>query len=542
MSGRGSLAGGVLAIALVLAVPFALRPRDNLLDTAGESVVIITPHSEPVRYEFARAFRAHMREKFGRTVNIDWRTPGSSREIARYIESEYVTSFERHWENDRKRRWSARVAAAFDDPNAAQGESEGEAAAEAREARRAFLGSDVGIGIDLLFGTGAPEAAAQASAGRLVDSGVVRAHPEMFGESGIPKIAGGKALWDAEGRWVGVCLTTFGICYNREAIARLGLAAAPSQWADLGDPRYFAQLAIADPTKSGAAATAFEMVIHQQMNLRENELRREGALPGDGLEMRARSEGWSRAMQLVRRLAANARYFLSQGTQSALDIATGDAAAGMCIDFYGRFQSEVKGGGAGRLAFVTPRGGTAVDTDPIALLRGAPHRELAVRFIEFVLSREGQKLWNFRVGAPGGPARYALRRLPIAPELYGSEFDGYRSDPGENPYEEARAFVYHRERTGTLLRVIAFVLKTTCLDAHDELKQAYRALIDAHFPPRATALFDDVGAIDYGAATGSIRAALSTGDPVDEAVLGNRLLVEVRAQYRRIVELAREGQ
>lgn len=540
MSERGSLVGGVLAIALVLAVPFVLRPRDNLLDSSGESVVIITPHTEPVRYEFARAFREHMREKFGRTVTIDWRTPGSSREIARYIASEYVTSFEHHWEHDLERPWSARVAAAFDDPNVVPA-GDGAAGDEAQEARRAFLASDVGIGIDLLFGTGAPEAAVQASAGRLVDSGVVRAHPEMFGAGGIPKIAGGKVLWDAEGRWLGVCLTTFGICYNRDSIARLGTT-APTQWADLGDPRYFAQVAIADPTKSGAAATAFEMVIHQQMNLRESELRREGALAGDAIETRARSEGWTRAMRLVRRMSANARYFLSQGTQSALDIANGDAAAGMCIDFYGRFQSEVKGGGAGRLRFVTPHGGTAVDTDPIALLRGAPHRELAVRFIEFVLSLEGQKIWNFKVGAPQGPTRYALRRLPIAPALYRTDFEGYRSDPGENPYDEARAFVYHREWTGPLVRTITFIVKTTCLDAHDELKGAYRALVDAHFPPRATALFDDVGAVDYAAASGPIRDALSTGDPIHEAELGNRLLVDVRAQYRRVLELAREGQ
>ena len=530
---------GLVPLMAVLAVPFLLRPRDNLLDDSGESVVIITPNSEPIRYEFARAFGEHMRKK-GRSVWVDWRTPGSSSEIARFIASEYTSSFASYWKTRLGRPWSARVAAAFADASiAVGGEASGED--EAKTARRAFLDSDVSIGIDLLFGTGAPEASAQASAGRLVDSGLLRSRPDLFGEHGIPETTGGKVLWDKEGRWAGTCLTLFGICHNRDSLARLGLKKAPEQWQDLADPAYFGQLAMGDPTRSGAAATAFEMVIHQQMNLRAEELRAEGAAAVD-VETRARSEGWERAMRLVRRIAANARYFSNMGTKPTLDIAMGDAAAGMCVDFYGRFQSEIAGGGAGRLGFVTPHGGTAVDTDPIGLFRGAPHRELAIAFMEFVLSPDGQKLWNFRVGTPGGPHRYALRRLPILPALYAPEFDAFRSDPGEKPYDEARAFTYHPAWTGPLARTLTFIIRATCLDAHDELGHAYSALFRAGFPARATALFDDVHLVDYAAAEGPIRTALSSGTPIDEAVLGNRLVDAVRSQYRRVADLARAGE
>jgi iron(III) transport system substrate-binding protein len=541
--GRGftATAKGLVTLAAVLAVPFLLRPRDDLYRESGESIVIITPHSEPIRHEFAHSFREHMHKK-GRSVWIDWRTPGSSREIARFIASEYATSFANHWTHRLRRPWSARVAAAFADPDvkpSAQASADGEGAM----ARRAFLDSDVGIGIDLLFGTGATEAAANASAGRLVDAGLLRSRSELFGERGIPQTAGGKVMWDKEGRWAGTCLTLFGICHNRDSLTRLGIQKAPEQWSDLADPAYFGQLAIADPSKTGSAATAFEMVIHQQMNLRFEEVRgEEGGATAADIEMRARSEGWERAMRLVRRITANARYFASLGTQPTLDIAMGDAAAGMCIDFYGRFQSETPGAGAGRLGFTTPHGGTAVDTDPIGLFRGAPHRELATAFMEFVLSPEGQKLWNFRVGTPGGPQRYALRRLPILPALYAPAFDALRSDPGENPYDEARAFTYHPAWTGSLLRAITFIIRTTCLDAHSELADAYRALFRAGFPPRATALFDDVHAVDYAAAMGPIQSAISSGDAVDEAALGNRLIDGVRLQYRRVAEMARAGE
>jgi len=47
--------------------------------------------------------------------------------------------------------------------------------------------------------------------------------------------------------------------------------------------------------------------------------------------------------------------------------------------------------------------------DPIALLRGAPHGELARAFIEYVLSPDGQKLWNAKPGTSGGTERFALR-------------------------------------------------------------------------------------------------------------------------------------
>jgi ABC-type Fe3+ transport system substrate-binding protein len=548
--GVASVAKGFVVLLSVLAVPFVLRPRDNLLDASGESVVVITPFSEPLRYEFARGFREHMRKQ-GRAVWVDWRTPGSSREISRFIISEFDASFAHLWRHRMERPWSARIALAYADPGVGRGHPRPDDD-EARLARRTFLESEVGIGIDLLFGAGSLESMMHARAGRLVDAGLVAALPEHFGAGGIPQTAGGKVLWDAEGRWVGTCLTTFGICYNRDSLARLGLANLPAQWSDLADPAYFGELAIADPSKSGAAAAAFEMVVHQQMNLRSDELKHAAAgesdaeataraAAADDLESRARREGWDRAMRLIRRVSANARYFSSQGTQTALDIAMGDAAAGMCIDFYGRFQSETKGGGAGRLGFVTPRGGTAVDTDPIGLLRGAPHRELAIDFMKFVLSPEGQKLWNFRVGAPGGPQRYALRRMPILPALYAPAFDTFRSDPGENPYDEARAFTYHAAWTGPLFRAIVFIVKATCVDAHDELATAYQALFRAGFPPRATALFEDVNLIDYDAASGPLRAA-SSGSSVDEAIAANRLIAGVRAQYARVAELARAGE
>ena len=178
----------------------------------------------------------------------------------------------------------------------------------------------------------------QAAAGRVVDSGIVRAHPELFGDA-IPEQLAGEPLWDREGRWFGACVSGFGICYNPEAIARRGLGSTALSFDELATPNFFGQIALADPSKSGSAVKSLEMIIQQEMNRRSAELAQTG-LPPSGVAERAPSEGWERAMRLIRRLSANARYFTDAASKIPTDVAMGNAEAGMCIDFYGRIRRQ----------------------------------------------------------------------------------------------------------------------------------------------------------------------------------------------------------
>jgi ABC-type Fe3+ transport system substrate-binding protein len=324
---------------------------------------------------------------------------------------------------------------------------------------------------------------------------------------------------------MGVCLSSFGICLNSDALARQGIA-PPSSWSALGDPKLYGQLALADPTKSGAVAKVFEIIIQAEM------------------QRSSPAEGWERSVRLIRRIGGNARYFTDASSKVPLDVAMGDATAGMCIDYYGRFQSETvpAAGRMPRLSFVTAHGETAIDSDPIGLLRGAPHRELAIEFIEFALSEEGQKLWAFRRGTPGGPERYTLHRLPILRRLYAHEFDTSRADAGENPYDEAGRFEYREAWTGPFMGAIAFVIRVMCVDSEVELRRAYGALAAAGFPPRATAAFNDISLVDYATVTGPIRAALASPDPLEEAAWARKLIRHFRDLYARTTALAQEGQ
>jgi ABC-type Fe3+ transport system substrate-binding protein len=534
---RRALTAGA-ALVVILALPFVARTaRVRPAAPATETLVILTPHNESIRYEFGRAFRAHM-ARLGRDVEIDWRWPGGTAEITRYLSSEYGASFRRYWTEELGRPWSGEVAAGFSQTSAAPA-----GGGTADEARRAFLASDVGCGVDVLFGGGSSEFNKHAKAGRLVDAGLVARHPELFGPGGIPQTRGGETFWDERGRWFGTALSTFGVCYNRDVLERLGVVEPPASWAALGAPALRGQLALADPTKSGSVGKAFETIIQTEMNGALARARDAGVSAPDELDRIATHEGWAAALRLIRRIGANARYFTDSAVKIPLDVSMGEAAAGMCIDFFGRFQGEYAAsvGRAGRVGFATARGQTSLDADPIALLRGAPHRELAVRFIEFVLSEEGQRIWGFRRGAPGGPETYTLRRLPILPRLYDRANDAYRADPDENPYAAGGDFTYHAAWTAPLFSTIALVVRTMCVDPDAELVAAWRALEAAGFPPRATALFDDVSLVDYDTVSGPLRAALQAADPLEEARWTVRLLEHHRALYRRVAALAREG-
>jgi hypothetical protein len=170
--------------------------------------------------------------------------------------------------------------------------------------------------------------------------------------------------------------------------------------------------------------------------------------------------------------------------------------------------------------------------------------------MEYVISPEGQKLWSFRAGTPGGPEKYTLRRLSIRPDLYDAQWRRYEADPDVDPYASYRSggtntpgsgFVYQPRWTGSLFGVISFVIRTAFIDPHDELKDAWRALIAAGFPPRATALFSDMSAVDYSEASGAIREALRSPDKLDQVAMARVLDEHFREQYRGAAALARQG-
>ena len=530
----------VAAILAVVLGPILLRPRGSGAALRGDDVlVVITPHNEAIRSEFGEAFRDWYRKKTGRSVLLEWLTPGGTSEIARFLDGSYSTAFENHWRRELRRAWTNDVQQGFMDSKTVPASAPADDTPR-QAARRAFLASDAGCSIDVFFGGGSYDVQKAAAAGILADCGYVKAHPEVFGIGRpIPPIVGGERYYDEGGLWMGTTIGAFGIASNRDQLARLGIP-EPRTWADLADARYFRALALANPTQSSAANKALDMLIQQQMNLAAAESGKDDAA--------STAEGWQRAMRLIQRISANARYFSDSSAKIALDIEAGEAAAGMTIDFYGRFQSETvrRADGTSRIRYIDAVGGTSYGVDPIALLRGAPHPDIARAFIEFIMG-DGQKIWGYRAGEPGGPRHHSLRRLPVLPELYTEAHRAHRSDPDVFPYEAAKQFSYDGKRTGPLFGTIAFIIRIMCIDPHRELTAAWRALCDAKertgtFPPEALRAFEDVSRVDYATAAARIRSTLSEGaGKIEQVRLAKELADHFRANYERAGQLAHEG-
>jgi len=519
----------VLLLAAIVALPFALRPRQSGPEPAADTVVIVTPHNEAIRHEFALGFQRWYRQRTGKAVFVDWRVLGGTSEISRYLEGEYVAAFRNYWTGRLHRPWSTETQSDFQNGRLPPG-----APPAAREARTAFLQSDVSCGIDVFFGGGAFDFDQQALAGRIIPSDVRRRHPDWFTDAVIPQRFGGQPFWDENGAWFGSVISSYGILYNRDALRRRGIEREPRQWQDLADPRLVGAVALCDPTKSGSIAMAFENVIQQQMQ------ERLASMP----ESRAVREGWLAGLMLLQRIGANARYFTDTSQKPPIDVADGNCAAGMCIDFYGGQQEEAvrRRGDADRLGFATPPGGTSYAVDPIALLRGARHRAVAEEFIEYVLSPEGQKLWAFAPGTPGGPEQFALRRLPVRRDFYErDDWRRWRTDPGEDPYTQKDLLVYRPQWTGPLFREMALIIRVMGEDTHDELTRAWRAALAAPEPQRSRALaaMQDLSAVDYDRAGGELKRAVESKARVDEITFASRLAARFRAQYARAEAIAR---
>ncbi len=519
----------------VLIGPFLLRPAQSTAPSRYDKrLVIMTPHHELIRQEFGRGFAKYWREQTGQTIYIDWRVAGTS-ELATLIKSDYSAAFERYWKGQGK-DWNEEVAVTF---------LNGKAPIDA-PARKAFLESNVGIGVDLFFGGGPYDFQQQADAGTLVaadaptGAGLKRIkekHPHLFSETGIPEALSGERFHDVDMRWSGTCLSSFGIVFNRDTLRRLGVEHEPDEWADLADPKLLGYVALSDPTKSGSVTKAFEMIIQQEMHRAVEKVK---ASPGrlrtpQEIEAAGVRQGWIAGLQLIQRIAANARYFTDQSTKIPLEVAKGDAAAGMCIDFYGRSSEEAVRDERGwsRVGFIAPTGGTAISVDPVGLFRGAAEPELAEAFMDFILSEAGQKIWSFRRGMPGGPVKAALRRLPVRRDFYTESNRTFMSDANEEPWKKAEAFVYRPEWTAPAFNSIRFLIRVLCVDTHKELRAAWKAMADAGMPQRALEILGQMTTVNYDVAVGDLSTTLRARDKVREVREARRLTEAIRRQYEQ---------
>lgn len=425
------------ALAVVLGIPFALRagsPGAANRD-ADLRLIVVTPHVQQICAEFGTAFSSWHEREHGEPVFVDFRTPGGTSEIIAQLQAQY----------------SAAVASGR---------------YELVDGRVVFEQGSVGF--DLMFGGGTYDH------GRLVRNGprleidgesvaIPMSEPAGFDQQTLDawygeNVIGASTLYHPEQYWLGTAMSTFGIVYNKQLVDELGVG-VPTGFGDLTDPRYASWIALADPRQSGSITTTFDSILA--------------------------NFGWDEGWSILRGMTANSRYFTNSSTKPPIDISQGDAAAGLAIDFYGRGQAQsiVKPGedpSTSRIGYVDPAGSVYIDPDPVSVLAGCEHPELARRFIRFVLTEEGQALWQFRAsdasnpagpnGEPMGPEQYELRRLPVRRVMY-EKYESSMVDRGIDPWALASDVSTRGWRSSIGVMMGAFAIETA-----DEQRAAWRAI------------------------------------------------------------------
>jgi len=449
----------MLLLLLVLLTPFVLRRALNAAPavtqtTNGDELVIATPHSPDIRREFARAFSAWHVEHYGSPVTLDFRAMAGTSDIKRILQTNYD---------------SVRLPDHTLPP-------EDQIAST--------------INIQIAWGGGNLFFDTELKQLGILDQ--LHLSPAQIQDVFPRADLAGVDLYDREKdgipRWVGVCLSSFGIMYNPDMYRQLGLD-PPQTWSDLTNPKLIDNLGLTDPTHSGSVMVCYMMVLQRAMADAETEFLKTHAKSDAGYDA-AISAGFSRGMATLLLIAANGRYFTDSSNQTPLDVSDGQAAAAVTIDFYARIYGEQVGGD--RAKFVTPVNATAITPDPVAILYGTAgrKRELADHFVEFLLSPAGQRLWILKAGAPGGPIDRSLRRPPIRFSVYAEDKSNW-ADPEVNPFKEAGSFNL-RGAWMAFSQDIRPIWAAAWIDDRDALLDAYSHILAVHDDSRRQTLLDEL--------------------------------------------------
>jgi iron(III) transport system substrate-binding protein len=159
-------------------------------------------------------------------------------------------------------------------------------------------------------------------------------------------------LADYDGSFTAARLATLGMVFNTRFVKD-----APKSWQDAYKPTYKDAYGLANPALSGTAYL--------------------------GVALLLRAFGWS----YFEALHANGAKLGKGSAQLVEDTAAGDLLCSLAVD-YVVFDKIDKGA---TLAMVYPAE-LIVIPSPIAILKGGPNNEAAKKYVDFVLSREGQTI------------------------------------------------------------------------------------------------------------------------------------------------------
>lgn len=159
-------------------------------------------------------------------------------------------------------------------------------------------------------------------------------------------------LPDFDGSFTPLRLGTLGIGYNTRFIKE-----APTQWADLTKPAYKGAFGIANPALSGTSYMSVALLVDKF--------------------------GW----EFIEALKANKAKMGKGSGQVIDDTASGDLVASLAVDYI--INDKISKGATLKLAYPPEM---LVIPSPCAIFKGAVNMSAAQKYIDFMLSKEGQTI------------------------------------------------------------------------------------------------------------------------------------------------------
>tara|TARA_A100001037_G_scaffold306118_1_gene349345 strand:- start:2851 stop:4266 length:1416 start_codon:yes stop_codon:yes gene_type:complete len=423
----------------------------TLAELPEVKLVLISPHNTDIQYEYETAYARYHAEAFGERVTFEWRdVGGGSSSILNHLRNVY------------------------------------------ENAERS--------GIDVVWGGGDFNFTRMAAEGILH---TMQLKSEV--RDNIPDTFGGLAMCDPDGLWCGSAVSGFGIFYNKQLLDRMRLP-TPTRWEDLGSPRLFDLVGLADPAQSGSAAASYEMIVQSEPTWQA---------------------GWAKLLSIL----GNAKRFYAGAGDAAEALPSGEALVTTCIDFYGTNRMAKY---PETLVYLSPRGQTSFNPDPIAILKNPVNPLLAQRFVDFVLSARGQALWALPVGHADGPSLKALGRQPIRRDVY-EHYAGELLPSIVNPYEVGQTMEVDTQLWNDSYGLLRQLVWAAAVRNVDFLKAAKQRLIETDFPPERVALFnrlpDNVATRERVAETNRLLA-----DRKQRDLIVTGWVTFFRDQYRQVAE------
>lgn len=272
----------------------------------------------------------------------------------------------------------------------------------------------------------------------------------------IPQKVAGIPLYDASETWYASALSSFGVFYNKKILGFEKIP-APQTWEDLTKAPLLNNISTTDPRHSGTANTMNSIILQ--------------------------AYGWDKGWEILTAIAGNTRSFSHSSTDPIKSVVSGDVATAAAVDFYAL--AKIGDLGAANLGFNIPAGQTVLDPDPIAIIKGAPNRKVAERFVAFVLSNEAQKLLVLPKGAAGGPKTATLGRMAVNKKTY-QETEGKRVQ-ATNPFEQKSFLNMDWDKAAKIKRVFNDLYGALLVDTHAELKKAWTGVTKKGLNPDAVA-------------------------------------------------------